>query len=149
MAAPKKFHDAHSWRIEGAGGEEITWAITAGPFKFTHSTTEVPDGRGRLRDLPSLEKMDQFDVMLYASASKALYDRYRVVRNASTGKGTIETDVFEDLDFVLEDRDGSDLERIRVYKAAPIAYAIDSLDKKKTDKLGETITFCASYFDRV
>ncbi len=149
MAEPKRYHDAHTWRIEGAGGEKIGYALTAGPFKDTTAKVEVPSGRGRLRDVPGLAKMEEFTITCYASVSHALYDRYKAQRDASTGKGTTEPDVFEDLDFVLEDRDGSDVERIRVYDMWCSAYEMAELDRKKSDKVVETLSCSGDRFDRL
>lgn len=149
MAEPKSYYDPFSWRLEGANGEVIGWAWEAGPFKDTTSTTEIPSKSGRLRDVPMTGKMAQIVITAPLSTNKTLYDRYLAQRDASTGTGTNEPDVFEDMDFIQMDRDGSDIERIRVYDAVPIDYEMDNFNKKGTDKRTEKFTIAGDYFERI
>ena len=149
MAEPKSFYDPFSFRIEGGGGEVIGWAWEAGPFKDTTATAEIPDGSGRLRDVPMLGKMAQIVITAPESTNLTLYNRYKAQRDASTGKGTNIPDVYEDLDFIQIDRDGSDLERKRVYDCVAIDYEVDNFNKKGNDKKTEKITFAGSHFERI
>jgi len=149
MAEPKSFYDPFAWQMEGAGGEVIGWAWEAGPFKDTTSTTEIPDGPGRLRDVPMLGKMAQIVVTAPLSTNLSLYNRYKAQRDATTGRGGKEPDVYEDLDFVQMDRDGSEIERFRVFDCVAIDYEEDNLNKKGTDKRTEKLTFAGSHFDRI
>lgn len=149
MAEPKSFYDPFNWRLEGAGGEVIGWAWEAGPFKMTTATTEIPAGAGELRDVPGTTKMAQVVVTAPLSINLTLYNRFKAQHDASTGKGTSEPDVYEDLDFVQIDRDGDDLERIRVYDCVAIDYEMDNFNKKSNDKRTEKITFAGRRFDRI
>ena len=147
MAEPKSFHDPFSFRIEGASGEVVGWAWEAGPFKDTTGTTEIPDGPGRLRDVPMLGKMAPIIITAPKSTNLTLYNRYKAQRDASTGKGTNEPDVYEDLDFIQMDREENDIEITRVYNCVAIDYEADTFNKKGTDKRTEKVTFSGSRFD--
>jgi hypothetical protein len=150
MAEPKTFYDPFNFRIEGAGGEVIGWAWEAGPFKETASTTEIPAGAGgQLRDIPMTVKMAQFTVSAPMSTNKTLYNRFKAMHNAVTGKGTNEPDVYEDLDFVQINRDGTDVERTRVYDAVAIDYENDSHNKKGNEKRMEKLIFSGRTFERI
>jgi hypothetical protein len=149
MAEPKSFYDPFNFRIEGAGGEVIGWAWEAGPFKKTTATTEIPAGPGELRDVPATTKMAQFTVTAPLSTNLALYNRFKAQHDSTKGTGTAEPDVYEDIDIVQIDRDGKDLERIRVYDAVAIDYEMDSFNKKSNDKRTEKLTFAARDFDRL
>lgn len=149
MAEPKSYYDPFNWRLEGAGGEVIGWAWEAGPFKITTATTEIPSSPGTLRDVPMTSKMAQIIITAPLSTNLTLFNRFKNQHDASTGKGTNEPDVYEDLDFVQIDRDGSDVERIRVFDCVAIDYEMDNFNKKGSDKRTEKITFAGDYFDRI
>ena len=149
MAEIRKYYEAFRFRVEIAG---VTTAHlwNAGPFKITGTPIEVPDPGGAfMHDEPGQFKMDTFQIEGPVNELMGLYNLFKNTIDAATGYGEVIPDVFQDVDFVQLDRDGSDLEIVRVYNCYGGSYELTKLDKKENDKRREILTMHGWYFERL
>jgi len=149
MAKPRTYYDAFRFRAEIAG---VTaghfWNV--GPFKMTVSGVEVPVPHGAvLEDLPGQAKMQPFTIEGPLSELVDLYNLFKQTVDVATGLGETEPNLYQDIDFVQLDRDGSDLEIVRVFKAWGIDYEMTKFDKKENDKRRELLEMRGQYFQRL
>jgi hypothetical protein len=145
MGNPKFFEGAR-FRVEIAG-VPIAYALDAGPFKKTITGIPVPGDVDE--EYPGKMKMEDFTVASKATEILALSEYFDSIVEGTTGKGTNDPDLFKDIDFVQLDRDGSDLEIVRVYHAWPNSDELDKFDKGANEHRKETLGFKAKNFKRI
>jgi len=149
MADYRKYFDAFRFRVEIAG-VVTAHLFNAGPFKMTVSGIEVPVTVGSIdEDLPGKVKMARLMLEGPANELFGLYHLFKATGDCATGFGETEPSLFQDLDFVQLDRDGEDLEIIRVYKCWAADYELSKFDKKENDKRRETLEISGQYFERL
>lgn len=148
MSEPEDFYRAYHFRMEIDG--VITGHLwNAGPFKMTVNGIEVPVAVGTvIEDIPGQVKMQPLTVEGPATVLLGLYNMFKATVDIATGLGENEPSLRQDIDFIQLNRDGSDMERKRVFGAWGADYEVTKFDKKENDVRREILELRARYFER-
>jgi len=107
------------------GGDPVPY-----PMPGTVTVTEVTLSRGACND---------FD----------LYNLFKNTIDVATGNGEVEPDLFQTFDIVQLDRDGSTVERYRLYRSYAREYSAGNWDMDADEVRMEELVIKFRYFERV